>query len=115
MNDSYSREYVERNFFTCICSLFSMSHPLLSWRVPTVGDPRMLRVALAQVGLASVVAALVLLMAVPREWLAPGLLGLIPLAIAFALSVFYLVVGFQVFQWFFRLSRRAGTLLGQGE
>jgi len=24
-------------------------------------------------------------------------------------------VGFQIFQWFFRLSRRAGTLLGQGE
>lgn len=37
------------------------------------------------------------------------------LAIAFALSVAYLIIGFQVFQWFFRLSRRAGTLLGQGE
>ena len=37
------------------------------------------------------------------------------LAIAFALSVVYLVIGFQIFQWFFRLSRRAGTLLGQGE
>src|SRR5689334_16645114 len=37
------------------------------------------------------------------------------LAIAFGLSVVYLVVGFQIFQWFFRLSRRAGTLLGQGE
>ena len=37
------------------------------------------------------------------------------LGIAFGLSVVYLVVGFQVFQWFFRLSRRAGTLLGQGE
>jgi ABC-2 type transport system permease protein len=37
------------------------------------------------------------------------------LAIAFALSVVYLVVGFQIFQWFFRQSRRAGTLLGQGE
>jgi ABC-2 type transport system permease protein len=37
------------------------------------------------------------------------------LAFAFGLSVAYLVVGFQVFQWFFRLSRRAGTLLGQGE
>ena len=34
---------------------------------------------------------------------------------AFALSVVYLVVGFQIFQWFFRQSRRAGTLLGQGE
>ena len=37
------------------------------------------------------------------------------LGIAFALSVAYLIIGFQVFQWFFRLSRRAGTLLGQGE
>jgi ABC-2 type transport system permease protein len=37
------------------------------------------------------------------------------LAIALGLSVVYLVIGFQIFQWFFRLSRRAGTLLGQGE
>jgi len=37
------------------------------------------------------------------------------LGFAFGLSVVYLVIGFQVFQWFFRLSRRAGTLLGQGE
>jgi len=37
------------------------------------------------------------------------------LGIAFGLSVVYLVVGFQVFQWFYRASRRAGTLLGQGE
>ena len=37
------------------------------------------------------------------------------LAFAFALSVVYLVIGFQIFQWFFRSSRRAGTLLGQGE
>jgi ABC-2 type transport system permease protein len=37
------------------------------------------------------------------------------LVIAFVLSVVYLVVGFQIFQWFFRSSRRAGTLLGQGE
>jgi ABC-2 type transport system permease protein len=37
------------------------------------------------------------------------------LGIAFALSAVYLVVGFQIFQWFYRLSRRAGTLLGQGE
>src|SRR5437773_6368521 len=62
-----------------------MSEPLLSWRVPTTGDPRLLRVALAQVGLASVVAALVLLVAMPREWLVPGLLGLIPLAVFMAL------------------------------
>jgi len=37
------------------------------------------------------------------------------LAVAFALSALYLVIGFQVFQWFFRSSRRAGSLLGQGE
>ena len=37
------------------------------------------------------------------------------LGIAFGLSAVYLVVGFQIFQWFFRASRRAGTLLGQGE
>jgi ABC-2 type transport system permease protein len=37
------------------------------------------------------------------------------LAIAFVLSMGYLAVGFQVFLWFFRSSRRAGTLLGQGE
>jgi len=37
------------------------------------------------------------------------------LGFAFGLSVVYLIIGFQVFQWFFRASRRAGTLLGQGE
>ncbi len=37
------------------------------------------------------------------------------LGFAFGLSAVYLVAGFQVFQWFFRLSRRAGSLLGQGE
>ena len=37
------------------------------------------------------------------------------LGIAFALSVAYLVVGFQIFLWFYRSSRRAGTLLSQGE
>jgi len=37
------------------------------------------------------------------------------LAVAFGLSAVYLVIGFQVFQWFFRSSRRAGSLLGQGE
>lgn len=37
------------------------------------------------------------------------------LAVAFGLSVVYLIAGFQVFQWFFRSSRRAGSLLGQGE
>lgn len=56
----------------------------LSWRVPTAGDPRLLRIGLAQVGLASVVAALILMVAAPREWLVPGLLGLIPVAIFMA-------------------------------
>ncbi len=37
------------------------------------------------------------------------------LAFAFGLSVVYLVVGFQIFLWFFRASRRAGSLLSQGE
>jgi ABC-2 type transport system permease protein len=37
------------------------------------------------------------------------------MAVAFALSIVYLVVGFQVFQWFYRSSRRVGSLLGQGE
>jgi ABC-2 type transport system permease protein len=37
------------------------------------------------------------------------------LAIAFGLSVVYLIVGFQIFLAFFRSSRRAGSLLGQGE
>ena len=37
------------------------------------------------------------------------------LAVAAGLSVVYLVVGFQVFLWFFRSSRRHGSLLTQGE
>jgi len=37
------------------------------------------------------------------------------LAISAGLSVVYLVVGFQVFLWFFRSSRRHGSLLTQGE
>jgi hypothetical protein len=56
----------------------------LSWRIPTTGDPRLLRLALAQVGLASIVAALVLVFAAPRDWVAPGIVGLIPLAIFMA-------------------------------
>jgi hypothetical protein len=56
----------------------------LSWRIPTSGDPRLLRIALAQVGLASIVAALILVVAAPREWLVPALIGLIPLAIFMA-------------------------------
>jgi hypothetical protein len=52
----------------------------LSWHVPQQGDPAVLRVRLAQVGLASVVAALVLLVASPPGWRALGLAGLLPLA-----------------------------------
>ena len=37
------------------------------------------------------------------------------LALAAGLSVVYLIVGFQVFLWFFRASRRHGSLLTQGE
>ncbi len=37
------------------------------------------------------------------------------LGLAAALSVAYLFVGFQVFLWFFRSSRRHGSLLTQGE
>ena len=53
----------------------------LAWRIPTTGDPRLLKLALAQVGLATVVAALILLVAAPRGWLVPALIGLVPLAI----------------------------------
>jgi hypothetical protein len=56
----------------------------LSWRIPTAGDPRLLRLALAQVGLASIVAGLVLVATLPGQWLAPALFGLIPLALFMA-------------------------------
>lgn len=52
----------------------------ISWRIPTSGDPRLLRFALAQVGLATIVGALLLLAAAPREWLGWALAGLVPLA-----------------------------------
>ena len=54
---------------------------MLSWRIPTSGDPRLLRFGLAQVGLATIVAALALLVAAPREWVGWALAGLVPLAI----------------------------------
>jgi hypothetical protein len=57
---------------------------MLSWRIPTSGDPSLLRLGLAQVALASIVAALIIFAALPREWLAPALLGLIPLAVFMA-------------------------------
>ena len=53
----------------------------LAWRIPTTGDPRLLKLALAQVGLATVVAALILLVAAPRGWLVPALVGLVPVAV----------------------------------
>src|SRR6266478_5614582 len=65
-------------------STLIMPQASLSWRVPTSGDPRLLRLALARVGLATTVAALILLVAAPRAWLVPALLGLIPLAVIMA-------------------------------
>jgi hypothetical protein len=56
----------------------------LRWRIPTSGDPRLLKLGLAQVGLATIVAALVLLVAAPRAWLGPSLAGLVPLALIMA-------------------------------
>src|SRR5689334_18122051 len=67
-----------------LASPYFMPESNLSWRVPASGDPRLLRLALAQVGLATIVAALVLLVAAPRQWLVPGLVGLIPLAVFMA-------------------------------
>lgn len=56
----------------------------LSWHVPHRADPAVLRVRLAQVGLASLVAALILLVAAPPGWRGVGLAGLIPLAVLMA-------------------------------
>jgi hypothetical protein len=56
----------------------------LRWRIPTTGDPIQLRFALAQVGLATVVGALLILVAAPDGWRVPALVGLIPLAIFMA-------------------------------
>ena len=61
--------------------------------------------------------------ALPTSYVFEGMRGILTdrvvhwdqLGFAFGLSIVYLVVGFQVFQWFFRSSRRAGSLLGQGE
>lgn len=52
----------------------------LRWRIPPDGDPRILRVQLAQVGLASVVCVLILLVTASREALAWGLVLLVPVA-----------------------------------
>jgi hypothetical protein len=56
----------------------------LEWRVPTTGDPRVLKLAFAQIGMGAIVCALVLWFAAPPEWLAPALLGIVPLAIFLA-------------------------------
>ncbi len=56
----------------------------LHWRIPPEGDPRVLRLRLAQVGLATVVCALVLLVAAPREALGWALLALVPVAMIVA-------------------------------
>jgi hypothetical protein len=56
----------------------------LSWRIPSGGDPRLLRFGLAQIGLATVVAALILFAAAPRAWLGWALAGLVPVALFMA-------------------------------
>src|SRR5262245_27801140 len=61
-----------------------MSSTRLAWRIPTTGHPRPLKLALAQVGLATIVAAALLVVAAPREWLGPALAGLVPLAVLVA-------------------------------
>lgn len=61
--------------------------------------------------------------AVPTSYVFEGMRSIVAentvhwdlLALAFGLTIIYLVAGFQVFLWFFRSSRRAGSLLGQGE
>src|SRR5262245_20251457 len=61
-----------------------MPPPSLRWRIPPEGDPRDLRLKLAQTGLATVVCALVLLVAAPPEVLGFGLVTLIPVTIGLA-------------------------------
>ena len=56
----------------------------LSWRIPPEGDPRVLRLKLAQTGLATVVCALILLLAAPRDVLGIGLVALLPVALFMA-------------------------------
>jgi hypothetical protein len=55
--------------------------PLLAWRIPLAAEQQSLRLGMAQVGLATVVCALILLVAAPREALGWGLLLLVPVAI----------------------------------
>jgi hypothetical protein len=56
----------------------------LRWRIPTSGDPRVLKLALARVLLGTVVCTLVLLVAAPSEWLAASLVALLPLTLFLA-------------------------------
>jgi hypothetical protein len=61
----------------------------IRWRIPPEGDPRVLRVKLAQVGLASIVCVLILLVAAPREALAWGLVLLLPVSAFMAYRQWY--------------------------
>jgi hypothetical protein len=56
----------------------------LRWRIPPEGDPRVLRLKLAQTALATVVCLLALLVAAPREALAIGLVALLPVSLGIA-------------------------------
>ncbi|MCI0357862.1 MAG: hypothetical protein L0211_05160 [Planctomycetaceae bacterium] len=56
----------------------------LRWRIPPEGDPRQLRLKLAQTGLAAFVCALILLVTAPPEVLGFGLVTLIPLTVGLA-------------------------------
>jgi hypothetical protein len=56
----------------------------LRWRIPPEGDPRILRLKLAQTGLATVVCLLALLVAAPRAALGLGLAGLLPMSVGVA-------------------------------
>lgn len=61
----------------------------LRWRIPPEGDPGALRLALAQIALATIVAALILLVAAPREIVGIGLLALLPVAVFMAYGQWY--------------------------
>jgi hypothetical protein len=53
----------------------------LRWRISPTGDPLRLRMGLAQVGLATLAAAFVILVSAPAEWRGLALIGLLPLAL----------------------------------
>jgi hypothetical protein len=56
----------------------------IRWRIPPEGDPGALRLAVAQIALATIVAALILLVAAPREIVGIGLVALVPVAVFMA-------------------------------